>query len=92
MAGNVYSVARNWFTWAHRDAKNTNAIRKAFNDCMAGSLGKGGLDVVTSASKNGISMQKTVGMSESERMDALRIAIQWLDQGFVTSNRSLGRF
>jgi hypothetical protein len=92
MAGNVHSVARNWFVWAHRDAKNTNAIKKAFNDCMSGSLGKGGMDSVTSAAKNGISMQKTVGMSESERMDALRIAIQWLDQGFVTSNRSLGRF
>jgi hypothetical protein len=92
MAATVYSVARNWFAWANGNPKNTTAIRSAFNDCMSGSLGKGGMDSVTSASKNGISMQKTVGMSESERMDALRIAIQWLDQGFVTSNRSLGRF
>ncbi len=92
MAESAYSVARNWFAWANGNPKNTTAIRSAFNDCMAGSLGKGGLDSVTSASKNGVSMQKTVGLTEPQRQDALRLALQWLDLGYIPSTRSLGRF
>lgn len=59
---------------------------------MAGSLGKGGLDSVTSASKNGVSMQKTVGLTEPQRQDALRLALQWLDLGYIRQLAALAAF
>jgi hypothetical protein len=51
------------------------------------------MDSITQATKNGVTMQKLVGLNETERQTALRMAMEYLNIGFVpTSSRSLGRF
>ena len=94
MASSVHSVALNLFYWAKDDPSRIAQIRTAFDAAMtAGALTKGGLDAVIQATKNSVTMQKTVGMSENDRQTALRWALKWLEVGYVTSgSRSLGRF
>jgi hypothetical protein len=93
-ASDVYKIARNLFTYAHGNSKRIAQIRAAFDEAVAGgALSKGGLDVVTSATKNGVSVQKMVGLDEGSRQTALRIALQWLDAGYAPpTGRSLARF
>jgi hypothetical protein len=56
-------------------------------------LTKGGLDSITSATKNSVTMQKMIGLNESDRQNALRWALDYLQNGFVPAqSRSLGRF
>jgi hypothetical protein len=51
------------------------------------------LDKVTSATKNGVSMGKQVGLSVPETMDAMSKAISFIDLGIVpVTTRTLGRF
>jgi hypothetical protein len=94
MASDVYKVARNLFTWAYGNSKRINQIKAAFDDAVSGgALTKGGLDNVTSANKNGVSMSKTIGLDEASRQTSLRIALQWLDAGYAPpTGRTLARF
>ncbi len=94
MAASVYQVARNLFAWAKDNAKRTAQIQSAFDDAVAGgALTKGGLDSITSATKNSVTMSKMVGMNENDRQTALRLAVQWLAAGYApATSRSLGRF
>jgi hypothetical protein len=51
------------------------------------------MDSIMQATKNGVTMQKMVGLNEGERQTALRMAMEYLNIGFIpTSSRSLGRF
>jgi hypothetical protein len=51
------------------------------------------MDSITQATKNGVTMQKLVGLNEVERQTALRMAMEYLGIGFVpSSSRSFGRF
>lgn len=93
MATNPREVARNLFHYARGNPSRIREVRKAFDLAMAGPLTKGGMDSLTSANKNGVSMQKLVGLNEGDRMTALRTAIEWLELGFVPSqSRSIGSF
>jgi hypothetical protein len=93
MAANARDVAKNLFHYAHCNPKRVLEIRNAFDAAMSGALTKGGMDNITSATKNGVTMAKLVGLNEGERQNALRMAIEWLDAGFVPSqSRSFGRF
>jgi hypothetical protein len=93
MAASTVEVAKNLFHYANGNPKRVLAIRNAFDAAMTGALTKGGMDLITNASKNGVNMSKLAGMHEGERQTALRMAISWLDVGFIPSqSRALGRF
>ena len=93
MAANVREVARNLFHYANGNPQRIAGIKSAFDAAMGGALSKGGMDSITSATKNGVTMAKLVGLNEVERQTSLRMAIEFLGIGFVpSSSRSLGRF
>lgn len=93
MAANVREVARNLFAYACGNPQRIAGIKSAFDSCMGGALSKGGMDSIQSATKNGVTMSKLVGLNEIERQTALRMAMEYLNAGFVpVSSKSLGRF
>jgi hypothetical protein len=93
MAANVREVARNLFHYANGNPQRIAGIQSAFDAAMGGALSKGGMDSITQATKNGVTMSKLVGLNEVERQTALRMAMEYLGNGFVpASSRSLGRF
>lgn len=93
MPSNAKDIAKNLFYYAKGNPQRIAAIQSAFDASVAGALTKGGMDMVTSAAKNNVSMQKLVGMNETDRQNALRWALQYLMSGFVPSqSRSIGRF
>jgi hypothetical protein len=60
---------------------------------MDQSIADGGLDKVTSATKNGVSMAKQVGLTVPEAMTAMGMALDWIEAGYVPcQSRSYGRF
>jgi len=93
MAANVREVAKNLFQYANGNPQRIAGIKTAFDAAMNGALSKGGMDSITQATKNGVTMQKMIGLNEGERQTALRMAMEYLSIGFVpSSSRSLGRF
>jgi hypothetical protein len=93
MAATTYSTAHNLFQWAYGDASRVADIRAAFDAAISGgALTKGGMDSITSAGKNGVTMAKVIGLDESSRQTALRLALTWLNQGFAPGTRSRGIF
>jgi selenophosphate synthetase-related protein len=93
MPSNAIDVAKNLFHYAKGNPKRIADIQSAFDSSVSGALTKGGMDLITSAAKNNVSMQKLVGMNEVDRQNALRWALQYLMNGFVPSQtRSIARF
>jgi selenophosphate synthetase-related protein len=93
MPSNAKDIARNLFYYAKGNPQRIAAIQSAFDAAMTGALTKGGMDMITAASKNNVSMSKLAGMNETDRQNALRWALQYLMAGFVPSqSRSIGRF
>lgn len=93
MAANPKEVARNLFYFAQGNPQRIASIRSAFDASVAGALTKGGMDSITSATKNSVTMQKMIGLNESDRQNALRWALDYLQYGFVPAqSRSIGRF
>jgi hypothetical protein len=93
MAATTYSTAHNLYQWAVGDASRVADIRAAFDSAISGgALTKGGMDSITSAGKNGVTMSKIVQLDESSRQTALRLALSWLNQGFAPGTRSRGLF
>jgi hypothetical protein len=82
--------------WGNQGLKNVqfaNLLRKRYNDLLIASISEGGLDKVTSATKNGVSMGKQVGLSVPETMEAMNKAISYIDLGLVPyTTRTYGRF
>jgi len=82
--------------WARQGLKNiqfANLLRKRYNDLMIASISEGGLDKVTSATKNGVSMGKQVGLSVPDTMEAMSKAISYIELGIVPqTSRTYGRF
>lgn len=94
MAATVHTVARNLYHWAKCNPARIADIRAAFDEAVSGgALTKGGMDSVTSATKNGVTMQKMVGLNEGDRQTALRLALQYLEEGMAPARSySFGRF
>ena len=82
--------------WGNQGLKNVqfaNLLRKRYNELMIASISEGGLDKVTSATKNGVSMGKQAGLSVPETMEAMSKAISYIDLGLVPyTTRTYGRF
>lgn len=86
-------VSRMWAAQGLKNAQFATLLRKRYNDLLIASISEGGLDKVTSATKNGVSMGKQVGLSVPETMEAMSKAISYIDLGIVPyTNRTLGRF
>jgi hypothetical protein len=86
-------VSRMWAAQGLKNVQFANLLRKRYNDLLIASISEGGLDKVTSATKNGVSMGKQVGLSVPETMDAMSKAISFIDLGIVPyTRRTLGRF
>jgi hypothetical protein len=86
-------VSRIWAAQGLKNVQFANLLRKRYNDLLIASISEGGLDKVTSATKNGVSMGKQVGLSVPETMDAMSKAISFIDLGIVPyTRRTLGRF
>lgn len=86
-------VSRMWAAQGLKNVQFANLLRKRYNELLTASISEGGLDKVTSATKNGVSMGKQVGLSVPETMDAMSKAISFIDLGIVPYNtRTLGRF
>lgn len=86
-------MSRMWATQGLKNVQFANLLRKRYNDLLTASISDGGLDKVTSATKNGVSMGKQVGLSVPETMEAMSKAISYIDLGIVPyTRRTIGRF
>jgi predicted dinucleotide-utilizing enzyme len=93
MGGDVITAAKAWAKAGLRDPSFAVCLRDAYSAMLRQSIAAGGLDVVTSATKNGVSMTKTIGLKPLEGMEAMGIALDWIALGVVPStSRALGRF
>ena len=82
-----------WATQGLKNVQFANLLRKRYNDLLVASISDGGLDKITTATKNGVSMGKQVGLSVPETMEAMSKAISYIDIGIVPyTTRTLGRF
>jgi hypothetical protein len=89
----IDGVSRIWATQGLKNVQFANLLRKRYNDLLTASISEGGLDKVTSATKNGVSMGKQVGLSVPETMEAMSKAISYIDFGTVPyTKRTFGRF
>jgi len=89
----VDSVSRIWGSQGVKNVQFANLLRKRYSDLLIASISDGGLDKVTQATKNGVSMGKQVGLSVPDTMEAMSKAISYIDLGVVPyTKRTLGRF
>lgn len=92
MAANAFQAAQDLYDYAVGNSGRIASVKAAFDSAVStGILTKGGTDNVTSATKNGVTMQKTVGLTESQRITALRIAVAGLENNTRPSTAAYGR-
>jgi transcriptional regulator GlxA family with amidase domain len=93
MAANAFQAAQDIYDYAFGDTTRIAEVKTALASAVSsGLLTKGGTDNVTSASKNGVSYQKTVGLTESQRISAMQIAVRGLDNNTRPSTRTFARY
>ena len=93
MAGDVRKAAMIWAKGAMRNPAQTRVIKSRYDALFTQSLTAGGLNTVTNATKGATSMGMAVGLSVIETLEALGMAVDWIDAGSVPcQSRSLGRF
>lgn len=93
MAANALDAAKEIYDYAVGDSARIAAVKAAHVAAVSGGfLTKGGTDNVTSATKNGVTYQKTVGLTESQRISALGMAVRGLDNNTRPSNRTFARY
>ena len=93
MASSRNQAAKEWAKMGISDHGFAFSLRKNYRALAAQSIAPGGLDSVTQATKNAVSMGKTVGLSVLDTMAAMRIALDWVELGYVPmQSRTLGRF
>ena len=92
MAANAFQAAQDIYDYAFGNSGRIAEVKTAYATAVsAGLLIKGGTDNVTSASKNNVSYQKTVGLTESQRISAIKIAISGLENNTRPSTAAYGR-
>lgn len=93
MAGDVRKAAMVWAKGALRSPRLTATIRSRYDALFAQSLTAGGLNTVTNATKGATSMGMAMGLSVIETLEALGMAVDWIEAGAIPcQSRSLGRF
>lgn len=82
-----------WAKGAMTNPRAAGLIRARYDALFTQSLSAGGLDTVTQATKNSVSMGKAIGLSVIETLEALGLAKDWIDAGYIPcQSRSFGRF
>ena len=93
MDSRISQVAREWAKAGLYDAQIAAKLDTNYRALVSQSLDPGGLATVTSATKNGVSMGKAMGLSVPETLTAMGRAIEWINLGYIPcQSRSLGRF
>jgi filamentous hemagglutinin family protein len=93
MAADATEAAKTLYDYAVGDPTKIAEIQAAYNSAVSGGLlTKGGTADVTMATKNGITYQKTIGLSETQRISAMRIALACLAANTRPSSRTIARF
>jgi hypothetical protein len=93
MAANAFQAAQDIYDYAFGNVGRIAEVKAAYSSAVSsGLLTKGGTDNVTGATKNGVTMQKTVGLTESQRISAMQIAIRGLDNNTRPSTRTFARY
>jgi hypothetical protein len=87
------TVAKLWARQALGNEAFRKLLKTRYDALLIQSLSDGGLDKVTSATKNGVSMGKQVGLSIMDTMEAMEMALAYVELGVVPqTTRTLGRF
>jgi hypothetical protein len=93
MDSNVIQVARAWTKAGLCEAVIAATLKTNHRALILQSMAPGGLATVTSATKNGVSMGKTMGLSAPDTLTAMGLAIEWIALGYVPcQSRSYARF
>ena len=93
MDAKTLQVAREWARAGLGDPTISNKLRTNHRALILQSMEPGGLATVTQATKNGVSMGKTMGLSIPDTLTAFGRAMEWIDLGYVPQqSRSFGRF
>ena len=93
MDSKTLQVAREWAKAGLCDATIAAKMRTNHRALVLQSMEPGGLASVTQATKNGVSMGKTMGLSIADTLTAFSRAIEWLNLGYVPQqSRSIARF
>lgn len=93
MADKVLQVARDWAKAGIRDGSIAASLATYHRALVLQSMSPGGLNTVTSATKNGVSMGKSMGLDVADTMTAMGYALDWIETGYVPcQSRSYGRF
>lgn len=93
MAADATEAAKTLYDYACGNAAKIAEIQAAYDSAVSsGLLTKGGTGDITSATKNGVTYQKTIGLSETQRITAMRIALAGLAANTRPSSRTLARF
>lgn len=93
MAGDVNRVAREWAKAAMADAVIAATLRKNHRALILQSMSPGGLNTITQATKNGVNIGKSMGLSVQDTMTAFGKAIEWVELGAIPcQSRAYGRF
>ena len=93
MEAKTLQVAREWAKAGICDSVIAAKLRTNHRALVLASVEPGGLATVTSATKNGVSMGKTMGLSIPDTMTAMGRAIEWIELGYVPcQSRSFARF
>lgn len=93
MAGNPQQIARTWAKHAITSATFRAKLKENHDALMLRSIEPGGLDSVTSATKNAVTMAKSVGLSVADSMMAMGWALDWVSLGYVPrTNRTTASF
>ena len=86
-------VATVWAKAGLSDRDIADTLRTNHRALVLQSMAPGGLSTVTSATKNGVSMGKAMGLSIPDTLEAMQTALSWIDGGFVPCrSRSIARF
>ena len=93
MAANAFQAAQDLYDYACGNPARIAEVKAAYDSAVSsGLLTKGGTADITSATKNGVSYQKTVGLAETQRISAMRIAITGLEANTRPSTRTFARY
>lgn len=93
MDAKTLQVAREWARAGLSDPVIAAKLRANHRALILQSMEPGGLSSVTQATKNGVSMGKTMGLAVADTLTAMGRAMEWIELGFVPQqSRSLARF
>lgn len=91
--GDPHSVAKEWAKVGICNPAFVAKLRTARDELAIAMLSPGGMDSITSATKNSVSMAKAQGLNIPDTLAAMNRALDWIQLGYIpTMSRSFARF